>query len=327
MHPEIFKQFGINVGRCYKFRGNYICETGEGTKAIRISEYSPDQIVLEYNIKQHLIEKGFTCLDQLYISSHNTPYVIYHNRVYVMTDWNNGQAADFYNINDINKSIKMLADIHIAGKGFSNFPKELKQIQIKNIGHTYEKRYIETNKLKRKIEGQGTKTEFEVLYLKNGHIYQDFQEKSMEIICKNKYKKLIDKATKKQSIAHGKYTYHNIIAISPTSTMITGFEKSKYDVQLTDLVYIIRRVMQRNQWDINLLISIIEAYNKLSPLSKQEWDLMKGMIIFPEEFAKLCNQYFNSKRRWDYDMFYRRFTNMLGCKEDYIRCMEEVIGW
>lgn len=327
MHPDIFKAFKVNVKRCYKFRGMYICETDQGTKTIRISKYTPVQVTMEYNIKEHLRNNGFTCLDQLYLSDKNTPYVIYHNRVYVMTDSNNGRGVDFYKKDDIKKSVQLLSELHIGGKGFNNVPKDMNLIEIKNLGDTYDKRYRETIQLRKRIESVGSKTDFEVLYLKNSRVYQEFQEQSKEFINLESYDKLIAVAEKNKDIAHRKYTYHNIIKTDQESIVITGFEKSGYDVQLTDLVYITRRIMQRNQWDINLLLSIIEEYNKINPLSLDEWTNLKGMILFPERFAKLCKKYYHSKRRCNYNMFQRKFTKILDYKDDYVKCANEVMKW
>ncbi len=327
MHPDIFKEFGIHVNRCYKFRGMYICETNNGTKTISISDYTPVQIMLEYNIKDHLIQKGFTCLNQLHTSNKDAPYVIYHNRVYIMSDWNNGKATDFYNIDHVKNSVQLLAKMHIAGKGFINLPEGIGRAKIKNLGDTYEKRYRETIKLKRKIENIGSKTDFEVLYIRNSDRYKEFQEISKGFTNSEGYQKLMDQAVESQSVAHHKFTYHNIIKINDQDTVITGFEKSGYDVQLTDLGYLIRRIMQRNGWDINLLINIIEEYNKLIPLSQDEWAIMKGMIIYPERFAKLCNQYYHSKRRWNYHMYYRKLTKILEYKDSYMDCTKQVMKW
>ena len=62
IHPDVFKDLGITVNKCYKVRGAYICETDKGTKAIRRSEYTPAQITLQYNIKEHLVQRGFNSL-------------------------------------------------------------------------------------------------------------------------------------------------------------------------------------------------------------------------------------------------------------------------
>lgn len=327
INNDIFKNFKITVRRCYKFRGMYVCETNKGTKIIRISKYSPDQIEMEYRIKAHLIENGFNYLDQLYTNEEGAPYVKYNGLIYVMTDYNKGQTVDFYNKEDIKHAIQMLASLHIAGQGFDNLPKDLRLRKIKNLGEVYDKRHRETIKLRKRIENTSRKTDFEILYLKNSNIYQEYQEKSKEYINPNSYKELIDIAIRNKNIAHGEYTYHNIIKVGQDDTIIKGFEGSAYNVQIIDLIYITRRIMQRNQWDIDLLVTILEEYNKINPISLAEWNIIKGMIIFPERFSKLCNEYYNSRRRWNYNMFDRKFTKILGYKDDYISCVNEILKW
>lgn len=327
INNDIFKNFKTTVRRCHKFRGMYVCETDMGTKIIRISKYSPEQVEMEYRIKAHLIENGFNHLDQLYTSQEGTPYVKYNGLIYVMTDYKKGQTVDFYNKEDIKNAMQILASLHIAGQCFDNVPKDLSLRKIKNLGEVYDKRYRETIKLRKRIENTSRKTDFEILYLKNSNIYQEYQEKSKEYINPISYKKLIDTAKGNKSIAHGEYTYHNIIKLDNDSMVIKGFEESAYNVQITDLVYITRRIMQRNQWDVDLLLTILEEYNKVRPISAEEWNIIKGMIIFPERFSKLCNEYFNSRRRWNYNMFDRKFTKILGYKDDYINCTNEILKW
>jgi len=327
IHPDIFKDFGISVNKCYKIRGAYICETNKGTKVIRKSDYTPTQINLQHSIKEHLIERGFSDIDRLYLSKKNIPYTVYYNRVFVMNDWQNAIEIDFYNQSDIHYAIKVLAQMHIAGEGFNTLGNDVREAKIKNIGITYEKRYKETIKLKKRISNAGNKTDFEVLYFKNAHEYMELQEMGMGLFHKEDYKKLIELARDKQTIAHHQYTYHNIKKINKDHVIVSGFEKSGYDVQLTDLVYIIKRIMQKNQWDVDLLLKIIDAYNTIKPLSPNEWTILQGMIIFPDKFSKLCNTYYYSKRRWNYNMFYRKLTNMLEYKDTQIKCAKEIFRW
>ena len=327
IHPDVFKDFGINVKKCYKVRGAYICETNKGTKVIHKSDYTPAQINLQHNIKEHLIERGFNGVDRLYLSKNDTPYTVCYNRVFVMTDWQNATEIDFYNESDIHYTMRVLAQLHIAGEGFDAPGGNVREAKIKNLGVTYEKRYKETIKLKKRISNVGNKTDFEVLYFQNASKYIELQEMAMGLFYQEDYKKLIELARNKQTIAHHQYTYHNIKKIDEDHLVVSGFERSRYDVQLTDLVYVIKRIMQKNQWDIDLLLKIIDSYNKIRPLSPNEWTIMQGMIIFPDKFSKLCNTYYYSKRKWNYNMFYRKFDNMLEYQDAQIKCAKEVLRW
>lgn len=325
IHPDVFREFQIQVKKYYKVRAIYMCETDKGIKAIRISDYKPEQINYQYKLKQHLVKNGFEWVDQLYVSKKNTPYVAQYDKLYIMTDWNNGPEVDFYNIQDINKTIRTLAYMHRAGVGFKPPPTSISSVKIKNLGKTYRKRYNETIKLRKKINSVSNKTDFELLYLKSAPVYRELQEMAIDFIEPLQYENLINEANARRTITHNKYTYHNIIKVSPEKLIITGFEKSGHNVQITDLAYVIRRIMQKNNWDIQLLVDIIEEYSKIRSISSSEFNILKGMIIFPEKFASLCNKYYNSKRRWNYNMFYRKLINMLEYQDAQIVCAKQIL--
>ena len=327
IHPDVFKDFGITVNKCYKVRGVFICETNKGIKAIRKSDYTPAQIILQYNIKEHLIKRGFDCLDQLYVSQNDTPYTIYYNRTFIMSDWYNGPEIDFYKPEDIYHTMRLLGQMHTAATGFNVSGYDINDIKIKNLGDTYKKRQVETIKLKKRISNVGNKTEFEVLYFNNASEYMELQEMALSFLNTDNYEELIKLARQDRTIAHNKYTYHNIKKVSEENVVLSGFEKSGYDVQLTDVAYVIRRIMEKNQWDVGLLANIMNEYSKTRPLSSQEWDIIKGMIIFPERFAKLCNKYYYTKRRWNYNMFYRKLSNMLAYKDVQMDCAKQILKW
>lgn len=327
IHPNIFKEFDVNVKQYYKFRATYICDTDKGLKAIRKSECTPEQVTLQHKIKEHLVYNGFIYVDRLHVSKRKIPYVIHNNQLYVMTDWYNGQEVDFHNIQDINKAIRLLASFHMAGERFDYPSINPSFLKIKNLGIAYRKRYSETIKLRKKIRNTSSMTDFELLYIKNVPIYKELQEMAIELIHPTNYEKLVDKAQRKRTIVHGKYTYHNLLNINPEDIVITGFERSTYNVQLTDLANVIRHIMGKNSWDIKILSTCLKEYSNIKPLTANEWEIMKGMIIFPEKFASLCNQYYHSKRRWNYNMFQRKLTNMIEYQENQKQCVSEILKW
>ena len=327
IHPNIFKEFGVNVKQYYKFRATYICDTDQGLKAIRKSECTPGQVTLQYQIKEHLVHNGFIYVDRLQVSKRKTPYVMQNNQLYIMTDWYNGQEVDFHNIQDIHKAIRFLAKLHMAGEDFISPTINPSSLKIKNLGTTYKKRYSETIKLRKKIRNTSSMTDFELLYIKNALIYKELQEVAIGLIHSSNYEKLIDKAKRNRTIIHGKYTYHNILNINSEDTIITGFDRSTYNVQLIDLASAIRHIMGKNKWDIKILLSCLKEYSNIKPLTSNEWEIMKGMIIFPEKFASLCNQYYHSKRRWNYNMFQRKLINMLEYQENQKQCAREILKW
>jgi len=43
-------------------------------------------------------------------------------------------------------------------------------------------------------------------------------------------------------------------------------------------------------------IRILDAYEEITPLSKEEKVLLRAMLTYPNKFLKLCNLYYNKRR-------------------------------
>ena len=78
----------------------------------------------------------------------------------------------------------------------------------------------------------------------------------------------------------------------------TNFEKSHIGLQMTDLYHFIRKVMEKNDWDILYGSNIIEAYDRIQPISKRELKILYVLLLYPEKFWKITNFYYNGKKVW-----------------------------
>ena len=78
-------------------------------------------------------------------------------------------------------------------------------------------------------------------------------------------------------LMHGDYNYHNIWISSGKWIAVTNFEHFRMDVQVQDLYYFLRKVMEKYQWKESLERKILEMYESVRPLEDRE-----------KEFLALC---------------------------------------
>jgi hypothetical protein len=78
----------------------------------------------------------------------------------------------------------------------------------------------------------------------------------------------------------------------------TNFEKSYIGLQICDLYQFVRKVMEKNDWDILYGSNIIEAYDRIKPISKAELNVLYLLLLYPEKFWKITNFYYNGKKSW-----------------------------
>ena len=78
----------------------------------------------------------------------------------------------------------------------------------------------------------------------------------------------------------------------------TNFEHVQSNIQVTDLYYFLRKVMEKNQWDVALGDKILNCYQNNVPFKKGELEYISICLIYPEKFWKAANSYHRSRKVW-----------------------------
>ena len=77
-----------------------------------------------------------------------------------------------------------------------------------------------------------------------------------------------------------------------------NFEKFHRDIQVEDLYYFLRKVMEKSGWKLRLGDGMLNAYSAIHPLTRSETEYLKIRLIYPEKFWKISNQYYNHRKSW-----------------------------
>ena len=78
----------------------------------------------------------------------------------------------------------------------------------------------------------------------------------------------------------------------------TNFEHVQENIQVTDFYYFLRKVMEKNHWDVHLGDKMVNAYHKYLPISKDEMEYIAIYLAYPEKFWKAANSYYRSRKVW-----------------------------
>lgn len=96
-------------------------------------------------------------------------------------------------------------------------------------------------------------------------------------------------------ICHGSFNQHNVI-ICPDITAIVHFERFTRGNQLNDLYQFSRKTMEKNHFDFDLLMSMLEAYSEKLKLDNEDYKYLYVLFSYPEKFWKIANSYYNSNK-------------------------------
>lgn len=291
LNPQVVRGFGRKLKSYNKLRGMYVCNTDKGIKQVKKLEIKKEIIMFEYMVKELLYNKGFKNIDRSCVALDGMPYYILNDALYVMSDYIEGVECELNK--NLDSAVEQLATMHKFASGL-----ELSKCnEPLNLINLYKKRTVEMGRLKKRITSISNLTNLDLLILKNYDEYYNQCIKSIEMLENSDYKHVLQLAKQKGDFCHNNYREENII-INIKGVYIKNFESSCCDTHLIDLVNIIRRYMKKNYCDEQEAYRILETYNKIKPINKEDIKIILAMLTFPYKFLKVCNIYYNKRRSW-----------------------------
>ncbi|WP_310602821.1 CotS family spore coat protein [Anaerosporobacter sp.] len=297
-HEEIWKQYNMAIRNVYRVRGAYILETDQGLKLYRSYEGSESKVEFEQSVKEHLRKTGYANID-LYLRNQNGELITTDSMgtKYIIKDWFNGDECNLREERDIIAASANLANLHSYMQNVQTGLEDQDAKYIHNLEVQFDKHNRELRRVRAYIRDKKQKNEFEVCFL---NVYNKFYEQgvtALEIQKKSDYENLLKQCITNNTMCHGNYIYHNILMRSD-SIATTNFEKVCVGVQMLDLYCFIRKVMEKNNWNVTYGNLIIEEYDKVRTISKEDLKILYVLLLYPEKFWKVTNFYYNARKSW-----------------------------
>ena len=67
---------------------------------------------------------------------------------------------------------------------------------------------------------------------------------------------------------------------------------------MADLYHFTRKVMEKHGWSVRLGMRMLEAYNSILPMGKEEREYLYYLFLYPEKYWKQLNFYYNANKAW-----------------------------
>jgi hypothetical protein len=326
---EVLKLYPFKLYNIYRARGAYLLETDSGLKLLKCFEGSRNRALFEHQVKEHLCMSGYYNVD-LYVRTLEDDIIAEDQSGcrYVVKNWFWGEECNLKDLSQIEMASANLAKLHSLLRGVEFARDQLEYNVAGDLQEIFEKRNRELKRVRGYIRDKRQKNEFEILFL---NFYDEFYDQGIDAtkrLANSSYKHVMDASIKHRAVCHGNYTYHNIIMLKSKNEAVsktfippgwinrqpisaaeisyncnniiatTNFERSHIGIQISDLYQFIRKVMEKNDWDILYGSNIIEAYDRIRPISKEELNILYLLLLYPEKFWKITNFYYNGKKVW-----------------------------
>lgn len=295
---EALSLYDIEVEKTVRGRGAYLVWTDKGL--FRLSEYTGTEgrISYEAEILNYLRSVGFERVDYIVPTTEEKLYA--EDAIgtkYILKQWYEGRECDVKKTSDVMAAIQTLACLHICTERVKKESIVKLAPKCDSILDEYKRHNRELRRVRSFMRERTRKTQFEYDVLVHFDEYYSYAEEACNSLEASGCEVIEAEAWEKCSICHGTYNYHNLI-MGGTNIAVVNFNHSVKGMQIRDLYFFLRKVMEKHDWNVQLGSRMLEQYQMIRNLSGVELKILKIMLSYPEKFWKVLNRYNNSNKSW-----------------------------
>lgn len=320
---EVWECYDMAITSTYKGRGMNILKTDKGIRVLQPLATSESRLEQEAKLKEQLVAAGYPNVD-LFVRNTDGELITcdrYHTP-FVLKEYFEGKECNIRTEADMHLAVSNLADMHLAFRKI--VPEETAVVETSKILRTFTRHNREMQRVRAYMRKKATKSEFDYLYLS---CFESFYEQGNEV---QRSLETYQEAMKNQKLyyCHGAYNQHNIL-ICKEGVATINFDHFMIDNQLVDLYTFLRKAMEKNEYQSELLFRLIQTYTDKIPLEKQDYHFLYYLLWYPEKFWKISNQYNNMNKAWIAPKTYEKLETIIRQEatkqkllEDYKECYQ-----
>jgi CotS family spore coat protein len=324
---SVMEKYDFQVYNFIKARSAYKVETDKGTICLKRMKHGSNKAHNGNLLVNELINNNFLNTSKYICTKEGLLFVSINKFVFYVTEWINGNECDLGSITEAENCSKLLAEFHIATNKIDTKKFAIKN-NLKNWPKIFSSNLNDLERFKKVIQRKKIKSEFDLKYL--SHI-ESFYSRGMSLIGllnDSEYYKLSKAAMENKTICHDSFYYQNIIK-AEEKYYIIDLDSIIIDLQINDLGKFIRRLMYKTeyQWSFDKALSIINAYNSIYKLSKNEYELMIALIIFPHKFWKLGKKRYVKNKNWNEAKYLHKLNRLIKYQEPQQKFLNEYVEY
>ncbi len=293
---DVLRGYELEILRAYRVRGAYLLETRQGTYLYKSYHGTETRAGYEAAIQGCLEERGFPLVDR-YLANREGEFLSYDviGEAHVVKRWFIGEECSLREQKDVRLAAGRLAELHTAMKGLrSDLPFEVKP-RDSHMEELQRRHLRELQRIKTYIRNKRDRNPFETRYLQCADALYLQGEEAAEFLSRQNPGQLEAQAEREGDFAHGSYTYHNLI-LQKNGAAVVQYDKSWLGLQLLDLYYLLRKTLEKNDWNLEAGEWVMEGYQEARSLAREERQILYALLWFPDKFWKIANSYYNGKK-------------------------------
>ena len=297
---NILEQYDINIRNTKKVRDAVLCDSDKGLFLIKEVRVSEKRLQLLEQLGKHIRGQGYENIDWILKNKEDGLIVVSEEGTkYFLKKWYPGRECDIYKEKDVLDAVENLTRVHRVLRNFTLEDSEgtLFMTQGEDLRQEYFRHNREMKKVRTFMRDKVGKGDFELAFLKHFDAMYAQADHALEELKASNYEELYNESIKSCKIIHGDYNYHNVL-MTYSGMATTNFEHAQMNLQIVDLYYFLRKVMEKNHWNVELGDKILNCYQRYLPFKEGELKFISICLAYPEKFWKTANSYYRSRKVW-----------------------------
>ncbi|MGI6065086.1 MAG: CotS family spore coat protein [Bacillota bacterium] len=323
----VLKEYPFRVKDIVQIKdGVFMVDTDAGPMCLKQSDRNEGKVLFIYSVLKHLVDSGFTKVSLPVLTEKGSPLVKLEGEIYSITKWIHGVNCDFHRQSHLAAATQTLGEFHLVSKGLNVLPGGKARAMYYRWPEVFQERTEDLKLFKYRVQEKVWRTDFEKKYLQYADEIIAQAERAYDGLSKSQYLRLAEEAEKQGTFTHRDVADRNFIIARDGQAYMIDFDYCRYDLRLTDLVRLVERTLKDDSWEPEKADFIINRYNKVAPLEPNEYLVMQVFFQFPQKAWRVCNRYFNKKKRWQEEGYIKKLKQAVkntDSKEKFIDCFTE----
>ena len=294
---DVLQQYNLNITGTGKARGGMLLLEDNRRYLLKECVKSEPRLDFENQIHEMLMQEG-NILSDYFIKNIEDGYITQDSmqNSFIIKRWYDAEECNPTDKESVCRAAGILGKFHKMLSGNVNSESIVPE---KNLMEDYKRYNVELKRAKTFIRGKRHKSDFELKLMSEFDMFYDSCEETVDLLANSNYTKMYEEAISKGEIVHGEFNHHNILRQKKDGkSVMINFDSAGVNLKIMDVYYFLRKVMEKNNWEIGIGINLLESYNNENNISDDERKLLKILLMYPEKFRKVVNHYYNGNKAW-----------------------------
>lgn len=290
---SLLENYDIEVLRTWKGRGAILCETTQGLLTLKEYAGHREKAVFQDALLTMVTENNFGNVEHLIKNKEQELLTRDQDGTYyVLKTYFEGRECNVRDMSECSLAMNTLARFHNATCTSTPLPGSYAS---RPAHMEFERHNKELRRVRKYLKDRSQKTDFEICLMQ---CYDYFFNLALQITEELRFfQNEALRNSKTCFICHGDYQHHNIMVCDNGFNLI-NFEKCASDSPVRDLYLFMRKLLEKNNWAEKIGFELVDSYDRIRPMEKEEYRQLYYRLAYPEKFWKIVNFYYNSGKAW-----------------------------